>query len=260
MRNKILIYSDYGSSDLSSLQRSLNEYFAHLGVSIRTTTAEEIIKKNSLNEEVLAFFMPGGRATPYLQKLQTQGNQKIAEYVENGGIYFGICAGAYYASRQVMFETDIKDLEIKQQCGLNLIEADAIGTLYKELEISPYSNDLHSITATELCWLSDKGHHITNYHGGPYFKLYSETKVKVLAEYILKSGNLPAIVMQSHGKGAAIASGVHIEDSGAVLRHIMQYNMQTEDKRIRRVIKQLEEAEESRQALFGKLMCCLKVR
>lgn len=260
MRNKILIYSDYGTGDLSNLKRSLKEYFMPLGISINTTNAEEILKKNSLNNEVLAFFMPGGRATPYLQKLQTQGNRKIAEYVENGGIYFGICAGAYYASRQVMFETDIKDLAIKQQCGLNLIEADAIGTLYKELEISPYSNDFNSIAATELCWLPDKGHHIANYHGGPYFKPYSETKVTVLAEYILKSGKLPAIVMQRHGKGAAIASGVHIEDSGASLRHILRYNMQTENKRIRHAIKKLEGAEETRQALFGKLMRHLKAR
>ena len=104
MRNKILIYCDYGTNDISSLKHSLEEYFAPLKVSIGTIDAKGIVNEDCLNKNVLAFFMPGGRATPYIEKLKVQGNQKIIEYVRNGGVYFGICAGAYYASRKVFLK------------------------------------------------------------------------------------------------------------------------------------------------------------
>lgn len=41
-------------------------------------------------------------------KLKVRGNQKIAEYVQSGGVYFGICAGAYYASRNVFLKRILK--------------------------------------------------------------------------------------------------------------------------------------------------------
>ncbi|MCM1324413.1 MAG: BPL-N domain-containing protein [Acetobacter sp.] len=253
MRNKILIYCDYGTNDIGSLKRSLSEYFTPFGISIETTDAKEIISENSLNDEVLAFFMPGGRATPYVEKLKVQGNQKITEYVQRGGVYFGICAGAYYASRKVFFETDVKELCIIQQCGLNLIDADAIGTLYKELNISPYTMDFNSIAPVQVRWLADKERHIASYHGGPYFQPSENSSLQILAEYELSGNRLPAAVMQSHGKGIAIASGLHIEDSGKDLRHIL-FDLRKDKEKAQEVVTKLEENETSRQALFEKLM------
>ncbi len=253
MRNKILIYCDYGTNDIGSLQRSLTEYFAPSGVCVDTTDAKGIVNENSLNAEVLAFFMPGGRATPYIEKLKVQGNKKIAEYVENGGIYFGICAGAYYASRKVYFETDVKELCIIQECGLNLIDADAIGTLYKELGISPYTMDFNSIAPVRVLWSADNERHIASYHGGPYFKPAGESSLQILAEYELNGKRLPAAVMQQHGKGIAIASGLHIEDSGESLRRIL-FDRRPEKARAEKVVAALEAEEPSRKALFEKLM------
>ncbi len=259
MRNKILIYCDYGTNDIGSLVRSLNEYFVPLGISVETTDAKGIINEDSLDDKVLAFFMPGGRATPYIEKLKVQGNQKIASYVENGGVYFGICAGAYYASHQVFFETDIQELCIIQQCGLNLIDADAIGTLYKELNISPYTMDFNSIAPVKVRWLADNASHIASYHGGPYFKPLPESPLQVLAEYELNGVSLPAVVMQTHGKGLAIASGLHIEDSGKDLRHIL-FDLRVDKKRAEKVVNTLEENETSRKALFEKLMFQINCR
>lgn len=253
MRNKILIYCDYGTNDIGSLKRSLDEYFLPLGINIEVTDAKSIISENSLDNTVLAFFMPGGRATPYIEKLRVKGNQKIRSYVENGGIYFGICAGAYYASRKVFFETDIKELCIVQECGLNLIDANAIGTLYKELNISPYTMDFNSIAPVKVCWLADKEQHIASYHGGPYFAPTQNSPLQVLAEYELDGKKLPAAVMQQHGQGVAIASGLHVEDSGKDLRHIL-FDLRKEKARAETVVSALEANEASRQALFKKLM------
>ncbi len=253
MRNKILIYCDYGTNDISSLKHSLEEYFAPLKVSIGTIDAKGIVNEDCLNKNVLAFFMPGGRATPYIEKLKVQGNQKIIEYVRNGGVYFGICAGAYYASRKVFFETDIKELSIIQECGLNLIDANAIGTLYKELNISPYTMDFNSIAPVKVRWLKDNQSHTASYHGGPYFSPIAGSRLQVLAEYELNGKSLPAAVMQPHGQGIAIASGLHIEDSGKSLRRIL-FDLRKEKARAETVINVLEAEEPSRRALFEKLM------
>lgn len=258
MRNKILIYNDYGTNDITRLEKSLSDYFTPAGVIIETTDAKGIVNENSLNENVLAFFMPGGRATPYIEKLKVQGNQKIREYVDNGGVYFGICAGAYYASRKVFFETDVKELSIIQECGLNLIDADAIGTLYKELNISPYTRDFDSMAPVKVRWKEDKESHIASYHGGPYFAPMPQSPLQVLAEYELEGKTLPAAVMQTRGKGVAIASGLHIEDSGKDLRRIL-FDLRIEKARAETIVTALEANEPSRQALFNKLMEKIKL-
>ena len=253
MRNKILIYNDYGTNDTSYLQNSLKEYFKSEKISISTISADEIIQTDKLNDEVLAFFMPGGRATPYMEKLKHRGNQKISEYVANGGVYFGICAGAYYASRKVYFETDIKETSIIQQCGLNLIDADAVGTLRKELNLSPYGMNMDCYAAPKIRWLADNEIHHASYHGGPYFVAHGPSKFKVLAEYIINNQKLPAAVMQSHGKGFAIASGIHIEYTGKSLRMVLE-NCGKITSHARQMLQDLEQNEPSRQALFNKMM------
>lgn len=61
MRDKILIYRDYGCSDLNALEYGLKEYFEPRGGTVDFTDAAGIIKEGSLNESVLAFLC---RAVP----------------------------------------------------------------------------------------------------------------------------------------------------------------------------------------------------
>ncbi|MDY4841777.1 MAG: BPL-N domain-containing protein [Alphaproteobacteria bacterium] len=86
MRNKILIYADYGCSNVSTLENGLREYFEPRRCMVGLPDAAGIISRNELNENVLAFFMPGGAGTPFRRKLEVQGNGKIRDYVRNGGI------------------------------------------------------------------------------------------------------------------------------------------------------------------------------
>lgn len=74
-----------------------------------------------------------------------------------------------------------------------------------------------------------------------------------MAEYELNGKSLPAAVMQPHGQGIAIASGLHIEDSGKSLRRIL-FDLRKEKARAETVINVLEAEEPSRRALFEKLM------
>lgn len=256
MKRKILIYRDYGCADVNNLYRTLKENFDRQNVAVEMTDAAEILKRNALNSNVLAFFMPGGAATPYRTKLGYQGNEKIRDYVKNGGVYFGICAGAYYASSCCRFEEDVPNLAVVEDYGLNLVEADAVGTLKKDLKINPYSRTPSSLAVTSVVWNEDGEKHSVFYHGGPKFEIHNMKNHEVLASYGDVSENPPAIVFRRFGKGAAILSGVHFEDGINSLKRFVGCG--EEDKRqIEMLSAQLEKGEESRKKLIEKIVCRL---
>lgn len=251
MRSKVLIYEDYGCADVSALAEGLREYFEPRGCSVDFTDAAGIIKYNELNDDVLAFFIPGGAGTPYRRKLEVQGNEKIREYVKNGGIYYGICAGAYYACRRTIFEKDIPELRIISECGLNLVEGQAIGTLYKELNILPYAKNAASSAVVNLRWNDDEKY-VSHYHGGPYFELDDETENEILARYDF-ADNKPAIISRSYGKGKVILSGIHFEDKGeALLKTVHRQRLDTANAE--KIYAKLASAETLRQNLFNRIM------
>lgn len=252
MRNKILIYQDYGCADVSSLESELKKYFEPRGCMVGFTDAAGIIKNNELDDTALAFFMPGGAGTPYRRKLEVLGNEKIRDYVHNGGIYYGICAGAYYACQQTVFEEDVPELKIISECGLNLIDGKAVGTLYKELGIRPYAKNASSAAVIELIWLKDQSKHVVYYHGGPYFDLKNAAENEILAVYDL-AGQPPAIVRRRYGKGSVIVSGVHYEDSGSSLLKAV-HALRLDSAEAANVARKLSAGENSRQALFNKVM------
>jgi len=252
MRNKVLIYRDYGCSDVSMLEQGLRDYFVPRGCTVGFTDAQEIIRENVLDDKVLAFFMPGGAGTPFRRKLEVCGNEKIRAYVRDGGMYYGICAGAYYACEQVVFEKDIPELAIVGSCGLNLVNGRAVGTLYKELGILPYAKNAASAAVVNLIWNSDGETHAVHYHGGPYFDLDAAAGYEVLAVYGI-AGNPPAVVKCPYGRGTVILSGVHYEDKGEVLLKAVHH--QRLDKfEAEKVYARLAEQENTRQALFRKIM------
>lgn len=243
MRNKVLIYEDYGCADISVLAKELRTYFEPRGCKVGFTNANEIISRNSLNQEVLAFFIPGGASTPYRHKLEILGNAKIREYVQQGGVYYGICAGAYYACKHTEFEKDLPESQIIAEYKLDLLNAKAIGSLYKELNIKPFAKNTASSAAVEL--LDEKGDIVVaHYHGGPYFELNNPANAEILARYNL-AGFKPAVVLQPYGKGKVILSGVHYEDSAQALKAVSN----SAD-----TLNRLQQNETVRRHFFEKLM------
>lgn len=251
-RKTILVYNDAGCADINILVSALKSYFGPRGCRVVPVNAQEIISEKKLNETVLAFFMPGGADTPYRQKLAVQGNTLIRDYVKRGGIYYGICAGAYYACRETIFEADIPSLKIRHNGGLDLVEGKAIGTLYKELQIAPYAKTGSASAAVHLIW-QDGQKYIAHYHGGPYFHLSDSSEIEILAHYDLREPK-PAIVARQYGNGKVIISGVHFEDSGeALLAVLNKMNLQVTHT-ARRVAHHLCSAEKSRRALCCRLL------
>lgn len=257
MRNRILIYEDYGCACLNVLEAALREYYGKRGIEVGVVDAASIIRDNALNKNVLAFVMPGGAATPYRQKLKVQGNQKIADYVSNGGAYLGICAGAYYACSRVEFEKGIPELEIVREEGLlGLVDATAVGTLGKDLGIRPYAGSQASAAAVELVWQNDGERHVAHYHGGPRFEL-RDPQALILAEYAALGGKPPAIVSKKFGRGRVVLSGVHIEDDGLGLQKAI-HALRIDVREASAVAAQLMQNEENRYSLFDKVMRSLE--
>ena len=103
MRN-IYIYNDIGVSHgiFSHTLKMLTKL--SLGKQkINQIGANEVIAGKWIAEGAI-FVMPGGVALHYAQKLNGAGNQMIKTFVNQGGTYLGICAGAYYASKEVEFD------------------------------------------------------------------------------------------------------------------------------------------------------------
>ncbi|HCU58416.1 MAG TPA: hypothetical protein DIC64_00350 [Alphaproteobacteria bacterium] len=252
MQEKVLIYRDYGVGDLRGLEKGLKEYFEPRKMMVEYTDATAIIKENALNENVALFVMPGGAATPFLEKLKVQGNEKIKDYVHQGGHYLGVCAGAYYACTKVAFETDIEPLAIVRNHELlDLVEAEAVGTLHKELGIRPYMKNEASGATVKLKWADDEIHY-AHYHGGPKFEALKDG-CEVLATYADIKGEPPAIIAQTFGRGRVVLSGVHFEDKGADLKKAL-HALRVDIKEAARIADELEQNEPSRKQLFDKIM------
>ena len=252
MRSKVLVYRDYGVGNLTNLLRGLKTYFKPYDVEVNCTDASEILKENALNEDVFCFVMPGGAATPFLEKLKVQGNEKIRQYIQNGGGYLGICAGAYYACTKVEFETDVQSLSIiRDHELLDLVDVSAIGTLHKEFHIKPYMKNEASATTVKLKWADDEIHY-AHYHGGPKFEKLQDG-CEVLARYADLRGQPPAVIAQNYGKGRVVLSGVHFEDSGEDLEKAL-HAFRLDLKEAAYIADVLKKHETSRKILFNKIM------
>lgn len=253
MRNKVLIYQDYGCSDVNALFKGLQEYFASKGKNVGFTDAGEILKNDALTKEVALFVMPGGAATPFLQKLQTLGNEKIRKYISEGGNYLGICAGAYYGCSKVEFEKGVTGMEINRTSGLlNLINADAVGTLRQELNLRPFARNAASSTVVRLRWQEETEVLFAHYHGGSKF-VGENADFEVLARYEDVKDCPPAIIGGRYGKGQVVLSGVHFEDRGEDLAKALN-TMRIDYNEAYEVADKLKQNEQSRQLLFNKIM------
>ena len=135
------------------------------------------------------------------------GNRLIREFVEAGGVYFGICAGAYYGAARVVFEKG-QELEVIGDRELCFFAGNAEGPVY-EKGIFRYAGE----TGRRTSYIHfDGSHYRTYYHGGCSFSgAAALEQVKTLATYADLPEEPAAIIGCKVGAGIAILSGVHLE-------------------------------------------------
>jgi glutamine amidotransferase-like uncharacterized protein len=215
---KILVYVDAGTDGTSRLMRAIAQQLPPGAYEIRAIMADDIRHDAAVFDDCVLFVMPGGADLPFCAALNGAPNQRIRQFVEDGGTYLGICAGAYYACREIAFHAGT-DGAICGARELGFVDAVAVGSLPELTGGIPYDATPRSAAAVEIRTTGGlTAAPVTlqaHYHGGCRFDLGDAAgpAALILAMYTGMAGAPPAIVSSRVGKGNAILTGVHLEMS-----------------------------------------------
>ena len=237
----VCIYNGPGAADVEDYEVAYSQILSN-EYTFRYVNSTDIIEKDVLKSCAL-LVMPGGADLPYCEALNGEGNDKIKKYVEEGGRYFGTCAGAYYGAEYVLYDGNNEvGQHIEGPRELQFCPGIARGPLFKSIPHSDlYDNPINvsvclnkgfeaDYTITDKCCQ-------TYYFGGPFFEYinyHAEGRlVNILADYLIdeiaesnlfinpeevfhlnayNTKSLPAIVFAQVKKGRTVLSGVHLEN------------------------------------------------
>lgn len=103
---QVLVYSGPGVSPLS-----LSNSLLTLSLLLRPhytvqPVTPQILSTQPWEASCALLVIPGGRDLPYVEELsmKTQVTRRIKDFVQEGGKYLGICAGAYFGCAEVRFD------------------------------------------------------------------------------------------------------------------------------------------------------------
>lgn len=194
----ILIYNDKGAS--SVCVQALVDFLSPQH-DVKCISGNDLQKTDWI-QNTKALIIPGGRSAPFYKTLGSCGNQNIREWVEQGGTYFGICAGAYYACAETIFAKGLP-LELTLPGKLNFFSGRAIGPVFANEDFT-YDSE-KGARVVEVQWQNGTIYS-TYFNGGCYFE---NVDAHVLATYV--ENQKPAIITCSVGRGRVVLSGVHPE-------------------------------------------------
>jgi len=197
------IYQDLGAGVVSSVhaKKMLEEVLGNR-YEIREINSQEIIQ-GAWKENAVLLFMPGGRSSGYAKKLDGEGNKQIRQFVENGGAYLGICAGAYYGGSKVEFDKSAEHGYVFTR-ELSFYNGVIEGPTFYPFSYGSYEG----ASATPIV-LPDGKKLTVYYKGGCNFLEHEKCEnVEILACY---ENDKVAIVKMPFGSGIVILSGVHFE-------------------------------------------------
>lgn len=182
----------------------------------------DMIVKEPWTASCAAIVFPGGADQGYCQSLNGEGNRRIRQFVERGGVYIGFCAGGYYGSKRCEFEVGNKLLEVIGDRELAFYPGVARGCAFpgfvyhseRGARASELKVDKTFVSAGTVPEVFR-----SYYNGGGVFvdaPKYRDQGVEVLASYAepvaVDSGEgAAAIVYCKVGQGAALLTGPHPE-------------------------------------------------
>lgn len=197
MDQRIAIYQGEGTSPLS------------LGKA-QILKAKDLID-GDWERSISCLIVPGGRDRPYHAALKGAGNRKIRAFVERGGSYLGLCAGAYYGCEAVDFDRGLPS-EVCEKRELAFFSGAGVGPAYGK-----GTYDYASRKGARAARLSSPLGSLHAYYNGGCFFSGDLSSCRILARYLDLPREPAAIIACAVGKGKAILSGVHLEISPAEL-------------------------------------------
>lgn len=226
MVKPVAIYADVGTSEVgvASLLVAVEQ---HLGRKALPIKAQDILSGSLA--EYAALIVPGGADLPYCERLNGAGNRAIRQFVENGGLYVGICAGAYYGCREIAFTG--ADYDVFGSRELGFFPGLAKGSLPQLTGERYYDETVQSKAIVPLTFTNGETADFY-YHGGCCFEpasgQNSENFYEPLAFY--PNGEL-AVVSGKIGQGNYLLSGVHFElQAEAYQRYVLEKTTDLQQK------------------------------
>ena len=253
----IYIYNGPGVSPISFLQmkEGLRDVVDPSYV-IKEVGPEEVKKASWIKDAVL-FVMPGGGDISYCKSLSENGNKVIKDYVNKGGAYLGVCAGAYYASDNIVFSKGTP-LEVIGKRDLAFFKGQAEGPVLASYDYKTNAGARLSFVK----WSDESNFDIKKdtifpsyFNGGCQFVDAKKVpNVTPLAFYLESNGkeNKAAIVDIKVGEGRALLSGVHFEYSPKLL--------DKDDPFLKNIREDLLKKDKDRMRLFKGILKRLKIK
>lgn len=208
----VLVYKGHGVSE-TSLFHTLATLNTLLRPNYTVTPVDaELLKNQPWAPSCALLVIPGGRDLPYVKDL-APAIQKIKDFVENGGAYLGICAGAYFGSARVEWEVGTR-VEVVGDRDLKFFPGISRGCAYPGFEYeSEAGAQLLDITATIHGEGSEQRFEGIYYNGGGFFEGADTPQMRALG--VMVTARYPngkaAAVTCAVGKGTAALWGLHPE-------------------------------------------------
>lgn len=221
----VLVYSGEGTSrtSLAHTVRTLKALVGHQ-YDVMKIDSHGLLTE-PWEESTSLLVIPGGRDIPYTKFLNGPPNDRIRAYVQAGGRFWGICAGAYFSSSHVVFEPETP-LGVEGPRELKFFAGECRGVVYPGFV---YDSE-QGASAVEIQLNGDLskdplGYNRTTvyFNGGGYF-VNAETfpDTEVLAWYTDNNGPesvsphgstgaKAAMIACKVGQGLALLTGVHPE-------------------------------------------------
>ncbi|XP_065056373.1 uncharacterized protein LOC135684665 [Rhopilema esculentum] len=230
---KILIYDDDGTSHVDTFVSALEFSFSEFRASriihnyrIKRVSGKDVVEGICFRDAKV-FIMPGGRDIPYLRKLKGQGIANLKAFVSEGGNYFGVCAGAYFASTFCEFEKGT-DIEVCGERDLKFYPGVAKGSVYPDFHYdSEVAARIVQVQLEEPFHRPGIDSILTAYHNGGCEFIMDEDSAKTNIETVGRYLDFPekiAVVLCKFDKGKVLLSGVHPEINYKYLKGRSKYS------------------------------------
>jgi glutamine amidotransferase-like uncharacterized protein len=203
---RVALYEDAGASG-KGVPCVCSELGKCDGVNVTKVSGAQIREGILKHFDVVVF--TGGGASTQAKTLGDTGRANVKKFVEQGGGYMGICAGAYLACNGFDWAVgvlDAKTVSSKWQRGMGMVQ----------IELTPAGQKLLSQTGKNFEVKYENGPIITHGKGAlPEFKTLAMYRTEK-AENGTPVGvmvNSPAIVTSTCGKGRVVVISPHPEQS-----------------------------------------------
>ncbi|WRT65701.1 biotin-[acetyl-CoA-carboxylase] ligase [Kwoniella shivajii] len=220
--HQVLIYSGPGVSPLSLSHTILTLSLLLLPHYTVQPVTPEILSSQPWEPSCALLVIPGGRDLPFVEELtiKRKVTKRIKEYVEEGGRYLGICAGAYFGTNEVKFDMG-GPMEVVGKRDLAFFTGPSEGPTFPGFQYASEEGSRAVSLFLEPSSSSSSHRSLDHvyYNGGGHFVVPTPipSNVSILARYASAPSTTGreeepvAAVLTRNGKGKSLLCSIHPE-------------------------------------------------